>query len=389
MKFAHIADCHIGGWSEPKMKQLTIDAFNYAVNCCINEKVDFVLIAGDLFNTAIPQIDLIRDTVSALKKLKDNGIKVYTIAGSHDFSPSGKTMLDVLEKAGLCENVFKVEGNKLMFTNHDGIKVAGMLGRKGGLESEDYKQIQTSHLSSEEGYKIFMFHTALDELKPSGMENMDSMPASMLPENFDYYAGGHVHALLEKKHGKGNITFPSALFPNNFKELEEQGNGGFFIVEENGYKRVPVKMKEVVPLRFNADGKTASEFSDEMFDAVSKINVDGKIVLLRAEGVLGSGRQSDINFKSILEKLGSAHFAMKNTSGLLTKEFDELKQTAVTPEEIMKETKSDIPLFLPEQEPGLVKKLMGLLDIEKADGEKSADFERRVVAEANSVFGII
>ena len=39
MKFAHIADCHIGGWTEPKMKQLGIDAFNRAVEICISEKL--------------------------------------------------------------------------------------------------------------------------------------------------------------------------------------------------------------------------------------------------------------------------------------------------------------------------------------------------------------
>ncbi|MBY8985957.1 MAG: hypothetical protein KGD65_12860, partial [Candidatus Lokiarchaeota archaeon] len=35
--------------------------------------------------------------------IKDAGIKCYIIAGSHDYSVSGKTFLDVLEKAGFCE----------------------------------------------------------------------------------------------------------------------------------------------------------------------------------------------------------------------------------------------------------------------------------------------
>ncbi|MFH1065334.1 MAG: DNA repair exonuclease [Nanoarchaeota archaeon] len=387
MKFAHLADCHIGGWTEPKMKQLGIDAFNKAVDTCISEKVDFVLIAGDLFNTAIPQIELIRDTVSALKKLKDNGIKVYTIAGSHDFSPSGKTMLEVLEKAGLSKDVFRVENNKLMFTLHGNAKIAGMLGRKGGLESEDYKNIETSHLGNEFGYKIFMFHSALDELKPKGMDNMDSMPASMLPEGFDYYAGGHVHALLEMKHGKGVITFPGALFPNNFKELEEQGCGGFFIVDEKGYRRVELKMKDVVAMSFNADNKAAMQVQDEIKEKAASTDSKDKIVLLRVAGTLSSGKPSDINFKQIFENFNESYFAMKNTSGLSSVEYNETAVDAkATADEILKEQRSEINLFEKEEE--AVRMLLSALNIEKADGERGADFEKRVIAEASSALNV-
>ena len=97
MRFAHFADCHVGGWQDPRMKDLTIAAFRKAVDERIARRVDFLLIAGDLFNTALPQIDLIKDVAGSLKKINDAGIKVYIIAGSHDFSPSRKTMLDVLE----------------------------------------------------------------------------------------------------------------------------------------------------------------------------------------------------------------------------------------------------------------------------------------------------
>ena len=47
MKFAHLADCHIGGWRDPKLKELGIRSFESAVKVCIEENVGFVLIAGD------------------------------------------------------------------------------------------------------------------------------------------------------------------------------------------------------------------------------------------------------------------------------------------------------------------------------------------------------
>ena len=120
MKFAHLADCHIGSWRDPKLKDISTIAFQKAIDKCMEENVDFILISGDLFNTSLPRIDNLKKVVSILKQLKDKNIPVYIIPGSHDYSPSGKTMLDVLEQAGLFVNVVKgeeIDGKlKLSFT---------------------------------------------------------------------------------------------------------------------------------------------------------------------------------------------------------------------------------------------------------------------------------
>ena len=101
MKFVHLSDCHIGGWRDDKLSILGIKAFEKAIDESIAKQADFVLISGDLFNSALPPIDKLKGAVIVLKKLKNNEIPCYIIPGSHDFSPSGKTMLDVLEHAGL------------------------------------------------------------------------------------------------------------------------------------------------------------------------------------------------------------------------------------------------------------------------------------------------
>jgi len=103
MKFAHLADCHLGGWRQPELQELNLQSFKIAIDTCINEKTDFVLFSGDLFDSAFPPIEILKETFSGFRKLKDAGIKCYIIAGSHDYSVSGKTFLDVLEKAGFCE----------------------------------------------------------------------------------------------------------------------------------------------------------------------------------------------------------------------------------------------------------------------------------------------
>ncbi|MDO8655913.1 MAG: metallophosphoesterase, partial [Nanoarchaeota archaeon] len=105
MKYAHLEDLHLGSWREPKMRDLSIKAFLTAVDQCIQNQVDFILFAGDIFNTSLPSLDTLKIVTKKIKELKDKNIPLYVIAGSHDFSPSGKTMIDVLENAGLLRNV--------------------------------------------------------------------------------------------------------------------------------------------------------------------------------------------------------------------------------------------------------------------------------------------
>jgi len=46
IKFAHLADSHLGGWREEKMRYLNSESFKKAVDVCIEKNVDFVLISG-------------------------------------------------------------------------------------------------------------------------------------------------------------------------------------------------------------------------------------------------------------------------------------------------------------------------------------------------------
>ena len=393
MKFAHLADVHIGGWREPELKELGIKALKGAIEKCIELHTAFILISGDLFNTALPSIDLIKDTASILRKARNHNISVYMIPGSHDFSPSGKTMLDVLEKAGLISIVGKFDDNgKLMFTeDKTGVKITGLLGKKGGLEIKDYEELDKKHLEEEPGFKIWMFHTALTEFKPAGMEKMDSLSAAALPKNFNYYAGGHVHYIFQKKEDNSLITFPGALFPNNFKEIEEFKNGGFYLLDEKlNCEYIPIKLKDVITYSFNANDKTPEEVKREILSEVK--DYEDKIVTIRIKGTLKSGKPSDINFKGILESLESAYYVLKNTNKLTTKEFEELEIETGNVEEIEHKTIQDhlgkIDFMTEEQEKKLTESLMESLNKEKEEGEKNADFELRVVKDAEKVLEI-
>jgi len=390
MKFAHLADCHIGGWREEKLKELTIESFRSAINICIKENVGFIVISGDLFNTALPSIEILKEVASILDKLKQKDISVYIVPGSHDFSPSGKTMLDVLEKAGLCKNVVEIEDFgeriKLKFTVDDktNVKIAGLFGRKGTLEKSYYDILDKRNLEEESGFKIFILHTGLTEFMPKTLEKVESQSVSLLPKNFNYYAGGHIHYIFNKKEEDfGLIAFPGPLFPNNFKELEELKHGGFYIINDKlEMKYVPIKLREVLSFKFDANDKTPDELEKEILSSIKDFK--DKIVTLRVEGVLKSGKPNDIDFKEILLRLQDSFVVLKNTNKLSTKEFEALEVETGNIEEIetkiVKSHLSQIKVkgFTEDKEEKLVHDLLEQFNLEKDEDEKNLDFENRL-----------
>lgn len=400
MKFAHLADCHIGSWRDPKLKDTSTLAFCKAMDKCIKEKMDFILIAGDLFNTSFPRLDNLKTVVTKFKQLKDSGIPVYIVPGSHDYSPSGKTILDVLEEAGLFVNVFKgvVENGKLKlnFTidKKSGAKITGMLGKRGSLEKTYYEKLIIENLEKENGYKIFLFHSGIDELKPKEMENIISQPLSLLPKGFDYYAGGHVHIVDDKQiEGYGRIAYPGPLFPNSFAELEKLERGGFYIFEDGNLRFEPIQIYNVERLELNCNHLAPEKIKNNILEHFKNKELNNTIVLIRLNGTLESGKPGDIDFKEIFSFLydKSAYFVMKSSHALVSKEFEEIRTDAGNVDDIeeflIKEHLGKIKIenLTLEKEEELIKSLMKILSTEKQEGETVPDFERRVREEVGRV----
>jgi hypothetical protein len=119
------------------------------------------------------------------------------------------------------------------------------------------------------------------------------------------------------------------------------------------------------------------------------IDVQDSVVLLRVRGVLESGRPSDIKFREMFSDLydKGAYFVMKNIVKLESKEFEAIKVEQGSVEEVedrlIKEHLGQIKIKGDEE--GLVKGLMGALSSEKFDGEKNADYEKRLRAEVSKL----
>lgn len=415
MRFAHMADVHIGSWRDPKLKDLATGAFMAAIDICLKKKVDFILISGDLFNTALPGIDSLKSVVKELKLLKEENIPVYIVPGSHDYSPSGKTMIDVLEEAGLMMNVFKgkiVDGKlRLRFTVDEktGMKITGILGRRGTLEKLYYQDLDLEHLEAEPGRKIFMFHTSITELKPGSKSAMDSTDVSYMPKGFEYYAGGHVHIVHKydfKDHK--NVVYPGPIFPANFEELEGLGFGGFYIYEDVHVQHGPgrndsgmleredIPIKNVFRISIDCEHKSPEEVNQSVFDLLKGKELINTIVLIRVSGKLKTGKVSDVNFKDIMDKCYSqgAFFVMRNTAKVVSAEYEEMDVEQKSPEDMERDMIREhlgqirVKGFDSDTELMMTENLMKILSSEKHEGEKVYEYEERMKKEADKLLGI-
>ena len=391
VKFAHIADSHLGGWRQPELQALNTESFRKAVEMCIQEKVEFILFTGDLFDSSFPPIEILKDTFTEFRKLKEEGIKCYVIAGSHDYSVSGKTFLDVLEKAGFCEICkYEEQEGKIILTpiTHKSFYIYGYPGKKSGMELKDLKRIQIKEPYASY-FRILMLHTTLKE-SVEGIP-IESIEMKELPKA-DYYALGHIHIKFEREHEGKPVIYGGPTFPNNFKELEELKYGSFYIIDVEGFTKISrkeIKLKEIESIELEITD--ALKGNEIILEELQRRDLKDKIVLLKVYGDLKQGKTSDIKFSEIEEYLGKAgvYSFLKNISKL---EPEKQKMTLDIPYAEMEKVEEVLIKRYEKENPSnfneLIFPLIEGLSLEKQEGEKQAIFESRLYQELTKTLGV-
>jgi len=408
-KFAHISDCHIGAHRDPVLQKLEIEAFDKALTKCMEEKVDFIVISGDLFHSNIPDMGVVDVAVKKMKEVGDRGIPIYVIYGSHDYSPNRTSIVDVLDSAGLFQKIVKgkIENGKLKleFTQDPKTtaKLVGISARKIGIEEKYFEILDRESLEKEEGFKIFVFHSAISEFKPAFLARMASIPISYFPKNFNYYAGGHIHKRLEQSlPGYDRIVYPGPLFAGYPRDLEQSACGekrGFYIVHFSDkiekVEFIELKLCDYIFFEYDASNKNSSQVQRELTQKIDELDVKDKIVLLKVKGELSGGKTSDINFaqmrKTLIEK-GALHVNV-NRFGLTSKEYASLKVMGENVEEIenklLRQSIGNVKVtedsLKDEKGSNLAIGLLKALRQEQKPNESKKDYEERILTGAIEV----
>ncbi len=382
MKFAHIADAHLGAFSKnPKLKELNLKAFEIAIQKSIEEQVDFIIIAGDLFHNPIPDMEIVRRAVEILKNAVDGGIRIYAIYGSHDFSAGSTALLDVLSSTGLFKKVvnYEVYDGKLRILpveDPTGVNILGVSGLSSAQEVEYFEHIDRDYLERIEHPKIFVFHTTISELKPSYIPDRYALPKSLLPQNFDYYAGGHLHERIESDLNGSPLIYPGALFGATYNDLDILKERGFYIVEDFKPRFVPVEVCKFYKRVIKADGYSAEELNKRLLE-LSKEDYNGQVVILKVKGELSAGKVGEIDFHSIRENIRkTAIDVLLNTYSLRTKERERVNVVAESKEEIEEGVFKKISKYGID----ITRRTFNILKEKQPEGMRKDDFSRELMS---------
>ncbi|MBQ3054149.1 MAG: exonuclease subunit SbcD [Clostridia bacterium] len=124
MRILHTSDWHLGKSIEntPRIEEQT--AFSKELTeIAVNEKVQLVVVAGDIFDTFVPPIWAEKLYYETLKSLTDKGIGVIVISGNHDSPQKLCSAESIARKSGIvmCEYPYTIvpKGEYGLFTVTD------------------------------------------------------------------------------------------------------------------------------------------------------------------------------------------------------------------------------------------------------------------------------
>ena len=102
MRFLHTSDWHLGRSLHRADLRAAQSAFlDHLVEVARAEKVDAVLVAGDIYDRAVPPVDAVELCEDALLRLHDTGAAIVLISGNHDSARRLGFGGGLLEKAGV------------------------------------------------------------------------------------------------------------------------------------------------------------------------------------------------------------------------------------------------------------------------------------------------
>jgi DNA repair protein SbcD/Mre11 len=427
IRFAHMADVHLGAFRDERLRELNMRAFEEALSICAQEELDFILISGDLFHVNLPDMGIADRAVRGIRDLKQKGIRFYMIYGSHDYSTGGSCLIDVLDSADLFTKITKASteedeapgpddkkgkddkvGEKIILDfieDKSGALLCGMPGRKSSLEKKYYEMLDTTNLEKRKGFKVFAFHSAITEFRPDYLPEGDSIPLSLFPKGFDYYAGGHIHErFIKQESNHGTIAYPGALFGYDYTDLERgsKDKRGFYIVEHDlktgktttEFKEV--KLADIKIVDVDVDGIDQQAANQKLRSIVGSVKAAEAVVLMKVHGQLTGGRPSDVNIQEASDGLDASGAAAVfiNRNQLKGAELEKIRvetgpregiEAKVFNEYLLKFDSPDAR-FKGENGLGLSKELLEIARAPRPEGRTKSDHEKGLLKKAMPLF---
>jgi len=244
MRFLHTSDWHIGKkFHQVDLLENQALFFEWLVQVAVSEKVDCVLVSGDIFDRATPKGDAVILADDVFSKLLQVGVSVVAISGNHDSAERLYFGSKAMGSAGLhirTERPHLSEiGIPITIKSKLGDEVQVLpipyldpqrINLEDGVERRHDSVLQAviahqMNLIIDPSRCIIMSHAFVtggaesDSERPLSVGGTPQIPASSF-DGFGYVALGHLHR--PQTLGSGNIFYSGSPLPYSFSEEHEK-----------------------------------------------------------------------------------------------------------------------------------------------------------------------
>lgn len=279
-KFVHVADVHIDsplrgiesyeGMPADELRLATRQSFQNIVDLCIEQRVAFMLIAGDLFDGKWLDMNTGLWMANQFRRLEQQGIRVFLIRGNHDAASEVQTALRWPDNV----HEFSVERAETILDDELGVAIHG----RGYATAAALDDLAAEYPTAATNYfNIGMLHTSLTgdpDHDPYAPTNIDVL----LSKGYDYWALGHIHQRRVLK----EEPFIGYSGNTQGRHIRESGAKGCLLVEVRDGNLADVQFEATDTVRWLALEVTAEE-DDDLDALMARITSEWESALEWAE----------------------------------------------------------------------------------------------------------
>lgn len=234
VRFVHCSDLHLDYPFErlgdvppalfPALQRASLRCWERVVDLALERAVDFVLLAGDLFEDADRTLRAQLALLRGLERLHEAGIRAFLVHGNHDPLSGWEARLPL--PPGVHRFGGDVESVPVL---RQGVPVATITGYSYPQRRVE-ENVAARMRSSGEGFQIALLHANVGHRREHG----DYAPCALedlVSSGMDYWALGHIHAA-----GVLREAFPAVVYSGTpqGRLADETGPHGCYVVTLSG-----------------------------------------------------------------------------------------------------------------------------------------------------------
>lgn len=255
LRLLHTADVHLGarhadlGDRAATQRERQFAAFVATVDLALGEKVDLVLIAGDLFDSNVQPRRSVERAASQLQRLVDARIRLVIAPGTHDVYDRASIYraYDLSAMAGAVGSDLVT----VLDPDHPDVHLASLdvvvHGRCFATKRAPHSPLQDLDASKDTRatWHVGLLHAALAIEGKTDGDDVVITTDEIAATHLDYLALGHWHSMVKGKAGRTAYAYSGAPEPI---ALDQDGAGNVLLVRleaADGKKTVTVEERKV------------------------------------------------------------------------------------------------------------------------------------------------